>query len=71
LDKNTATAFQTQGPGHVPEKISGEIGYIGRRFYCKKAGSVEIIVFITFLGAFAVPTGKGKLKKISLRISSS
>jgi hypothetical protein len=33
-------------------------------------GSVEIIVFITFLGAFAVPPVKGKLKKMSIRTSS-
>lgn len=33
-------------------------------------GSEQNIFFLTFLGMFAVPAGKGKLEKISLRISS-
>jgi hypothetical protein len=35
---------------------------------CKllKKSSVEILAFMTFLGMFAVPAGKGKLEKMSV-----
>lgn len=56
----------------IQRELLSEFGHLSWIFHCNRIlGSLEIIVFLTFLGAFAIPAWKGKLKKISSRISSS